>query len=238
MERKYKKTNTTTGEPKFDAADGCGAIPVTVKVITERQLTDTSAMSIPMPPAGMCLDIDAMEEDESGEDTTVMFTQPKAEDETSAGEPERVELVTSGELRISDGRAELVWHDCQVWGAVEEAVSFDTAMPEVVTLRRVNKTAVSMLLEAMGNTSEPELAFVLERGRRHICLYRAGRNISEIAVRAFRVENSLLRRGAMLLDFSVEIHGVRAEKTRMLIRMRKNEQTRRPSSAQVDTIGK
>lgn len=221
MERKYKKTNTTTGEPKFDAADGCGAIPVTVKVITERQLTDTSAMSIPMPPAGMCLDIDAMEEDE-----------------TSAGEPERVEFVTSGELRISDGRAELVWHDCQVWGAVEEAVSFDTAMPEVVTLRRVNKTAVSMLLEAMGNTSEPEIAFVLERGRRHICLYRAGRNISEIAVRAFRVENSLLRRGAMLLDFSVEIHGVRAEKTRMLIRMRKNEQTRRPSSAQVDTIGK
>ena len=61
---------------------------------------------------------------------------------------------------------------------------------------------------------------MLERGRRHIRVYDSGDGINELTVRTFRVENALLRRGVMLLDFTVEIHGARAEKTQMLIRIK------------------
>lgn len=219
-------------------ADGANVIPVTVKTVTERLLTDGEAFNnIPTPPPGMCLDLDAMEDDESGAEAPVLFT-PEEQTALEPQKPDRVELVTGGELRMSDGCVELMWRDCHAWGAVEESVSFDPEAPGIVTLRRRNRTALSMILEALGNKAEPELAFVLERGRWHISICRAPDGPAEIAVRTFRLENSLIGKGRMLLDFSVEIHGVRAEKTRMLIKIKREEHDTRPESAQNDTICK
>ena len=149
-------------------ADGANVIPVTVKTVTERLLTDGEAFNnIPTPPPGMCLDLDAMEDDESGAEAPVLFT-PEEQTALEPQKPDRVELVTGGELRMSDGCVELMWRDCHAWGAVEESVSFDPEAPGIVTLRRRNRTALSMILEALGNKAEPELAFVLERGRRTV----------------------------------------------------------------------
>ena len=114
----------------------------------------------------------------------------------------------------------LAWREFHGNGTSDQTVSFDPGMPEIVTFSRVTKSAMDVFFEMIGIKCGSEICLVLERGRRHISVYDSGDGINELAVRTFRVENALLRRGVMLLDFTVEIHGARAEKTQMLIRIK------------------
>lgn len=221
-----------------EKCDDDGAIPVTVKIMVERRLTDSSEVNIPTPPPGMCLDLDAMEDDESGEDAPVLFTRQDDDDDAcdTAGDG-RVELVTEAELRVGDV-TELTWHEPGTSGEVVESVSFDTSAPDVVTYRRINRNMASVLLAAITNRNEPQTVLVLERGRRHVSLCREVMGSTELTVRTFRLENSLLRRGTMLLDYSVEIHGVRVEKTRMVIKMHRSDVEKLSALSHRDTIFK
>lgn len=202
------------------------AIPVMVKVMTERHLIEADEVRIPTPPAGMCLDFDAMEDDESGEDAPVLFLpQNDEEEDEPEGEksPVRVELVTDGELRVGS-TVDLSWRECSGTGGavISESVSFDRSAPEIVTLKRKHANLSSAVLDLIVNMQSPPIVFVLERGRRHVCVCgKPGGGSTEFTVRTFRIENSLLRRGVMLLDYSVEIHGVRVEKTHMVIKIRR-----------------
>lgn len=101
------------------------------------------------------------------------------------------------------------------------SIAFDPADPATVSLGRQEVTPFAVVMEALSGKRQPELCLVLERGRRHICLLDTQGDLREVAVRTFKLENSLLRRGAMLLDYSVEIHGLRAERTRIQIKAKR-----------------
>lgn len=214
----------TAVQPSAEADNaGKKTLPVTVKIITKRTLADGSAFEIPDPPPGMCMDLDAMEDDESGTAGMVLITPEERTDGQSpkGSTPERVELVVRGELVQSEERVSLTWEEHHDSGMTEETISFDPAAPEVVTYLRSARSAMDILLEIMGAERRNEICFVLEPKKRHISVYKDGDETGELAVRTLRVENSLLRRGVMLLDYTVEIHGVRAEKTKMLIKIKK-----------------
>ncbi len=195
-------------------------IPVTIKLMTDRILTDGSEFEIPGPPPGMCIDFDVMEEDESGEAGIVLIApgEPPA-----VKEPEHEEMVVQGLLKQRDDCVLLTWKEYRGEGIIEAAISFDPAMPEVVTLCRATRSPMDLLLELIGADQRNEVCFVFEGGKRHISLYDSGDGVNELAVRTFRIKNSLLDRGAMMLDFAVEIHGMRAEKTKMLIKIRRDK---------------
>lgn len=216
---KDKKTHST---PAAAPGDDGKAVPVTIKIITERSLTDGAVFDVPEPPPGMCIDFDALAEDETGEAGMVLIApgEQKQSADTEEAKPEHTELVVQGELTRGEDRVTLAWREFHGNGTSDQTVSFDPGMPEIVTFSRVTKSAMDVFFEMIGIKCGSEICLVLERGRRHISVYDSGDGINELTVRTFRVENALLRRGVMLLDFSVEIHGARAEKTQMLIRIK------------------
>ena len=54
---KDKKTHST---PATAPGEDGKAVPVTIKIITERSLTDGAVFDVPEPPTGMCIDCDAL----------------------------------------------------------------------------------------------------------------------------------------------------------------------------------
>ena len=92
---KDKKTHST---PAAAPGDGEKTVPVTIKIITERSLTDGAVFDVPEPPPGMCIDFDALAEDETGEAGMVLIApgEQKRSSDTEEAKPEHTELVVQG----------------------------------------------------------------------------------------------------------------------------------------------
>jgi hypothetical protein len=88
----------------------------------------------------------------------------------------------------------------------ENEISFSKTDPELISFRR-------------GETEfqDPVTVF-LEEGKRHRCVSRgAGGERVEFTTRTEQIENRLLKSGKMVLEYSIEVCGVRVEYTNIKI---------------------
>lgn len=223
MDQKDEKRSAAYGG--IDISElGTDAMPILLKIKTERQFADMKApqaANVAAVPSGICLDYEAMEEDESGEDAPILFDASMGENAEAEPPHSQSELVTGGELKRDGDNIILSWREFDGWNMTVMSIVFDPADPATVSLGRQEVTPFAVVMEALSGKRQPEICLVLERGRRHICLLDTQGDLREVAVRTFKLENSLLRRGAMLLDYSVEIHGLRAERTRIQIKAKR-----------------
>lgn len=120
------------------------------------------------------------------------------------------ETVCDGTLAVEETRV------CLSYGPTDQIcveVSFTVDEPKLITLRRSSETM-------------PPMTLVLEEGVRHVCLCKNKNTTIEMMARAKRIENSFLKDGRVTLEYTVEVNGLRAEKTKMTISLMKNEQLR------------
>lgn len=104
------------------------------------------------------------------------------------------------------GRTVIVYNE-SLDGETEQSceISFDPALPELVTVCK----------SGMAN-----MVMTLEVGKRHGCLYRTPFMDFELRVRAMRVDNTVSEKGGRLrLDYALEIRGAAAHRTVMEIEL-------------------
>lgn len=113
-----------------------------------------------------------------------------------------LEIRTQGELtRDADGRISLSYDETELTGmeGSTTTVTFAESDPETVTMLRYGSVTTTL---------------VFEQEQRHICVYETPIMPFEICIYARRVENGLtMDGGSMLLDYLIEIHGAKAERT-------------------------
>lgn len=113
-----------------------------------------------------------------------------------------LEIRTQGELtRDADGRISLSYDETELTGmeGSTTTVTFAENAPETVTMLRYGSVTTTL---------------VFEQDQRHICVYETPIMPFEICIYARRVENGLtMDGGSMLLDYLIEIHGAKAERT-------------------------
>ena len=113
-----------------------------------------------------------------------------------------LEIRTQGELtRDADGRISLSYDETELTGmeGSTTTVTFAENAPETVTMLRYGSVTTTL---------------VFEQEQRHICVYETPIMPFEICIYARRVENGLtMDGGSMLLDYLIEIHGAKAERT-------------------------
>ena len=121
-------------------------------------------------------------------------------------EPERSSFFSEGALSETADRVEIVYEESVITGMEGSVTSigFSKSDPSVVTMFR----------KGIVNT-----AFVFEPLVRHICVYETPMGGFELCVHALAVRNALLSEGVLELDYLTELHGARAERCKMKIRI-------------------
>ena len=103
--------------------------------------------------------------------------------------------------RDEDGRISLSYDETELTGmeGSTTTVTFAEDDPGTVTMLRFGSVTTTL---------------VFEQERRHICVYETPIMPFEICIYARRVQNDLtMDGGSMLLDYLIEIHGAKAERT-------------------------
>ena len=115
-----------------------------------------------------------------------------------------IEMFSEGELYITDERVIIAYDESELTGmeGSHTQVRFERKTPELVTMMR--NGSVNTIL-------------VFEQGKRHICTYQTPYMPFEICVYTKQVNNNLLERGVIELDYIVEIRGAQAERTQFKI---------------------
>ena len=113
-----------------------------------------------------------------------------------------LEIRTQGTLtRSEDGRITLSYDETELTGmeGSTTSVCFSEQEPQTVTMLRYGSVTTTL---------------VFEQERRHICVYETPIMPFEICIYARRVQNDLTMDGGdMILDYLIEIHGAKAERT-------------------------
>ncbi len=112
--------------------------------------------------------------------------------------PEPTEMMMEGKLITGKTRVELLYEESELTG-MEGSVT-------VIGFDRGNPALVSMM-----RTGPVRTALTFEEGKRHFCLYNTPYSDFEVCVHTVHVENALLTKGYILLDYVIEIHGAQAE---------------------------
>ncbi|MBQ7301222.1 MAG: DUF1934 domain-containing protein [Clostridia bacterium] len=124
-----------------------------------------------------------------------------------------LEIRAQGTLtRTEDGRISLSYDETELTGmeGSTTTVTFSEADPATVTMLRYGSVTTTL---------------VFEQERRHICVYETPIMPFEICIYARRVENGLTMDGGdILLDYLIEIHGAKAERTRFELHVTPTEQ--------------
>ncbi len=133
-----------------------------------------------------------------------------------AGEPsdEPSEMLVEGRLVTTPSRVELIYEEGELSGMEGSVTS--------IGFDRTSSGLISMMRTGLVST-----AMVFEEGKRHLCLYQTPFSDFEICVRALRVENRLLQEGRIELDYLIEVHGAQAERCKMRIQTRRDEDPQR-----------
>ncbi len=123
-------------------------------------------------------------------------------DDESASDEEAIEVATEGVMNIDGKRIELVYEESEITGmqGSKTSVCFDSD----------NVGFVSMLRSGVVSTS-----LLFEKGKRHHCVYNTPIMPFEICVRTLKVENEILTKGTLKLDYIIEIRGNKAERTKL-----------------------
>ena len=112
-----------------------------------------------------------------------------------------LEMRSYGTLTKKDGRISLFYDETELTGmeGSTTTVSFAEDSPDVVTMLRYGSVST---------------ALVFEQGKRHICAYETRVMPFEICIQTRTVKNGLTMDGGRIdLDYLVEIHGAKAERT-------------------------
>ena len=114
---------------------------------------------------------------------------------------EPIVLNTEGVMNIDDKRVELVYEESEITGmeGSRTSVYFDIDNPGFVSMLRSGAISTSLLFE---------------KGKRHHCVYNTPIMPFEICVRTLKVENDILSKGMLRLDYIIEIRGAKAERTK------------------------
>ena len=114
---------------------------------------------------------------------------------------EPIVLNTEGVMNIDDKRVELVYEESEITGmeGSRTSVYFDIDTPGFVSMLRSGAISTSLLFE---------------KGKRHHCVYNTPIMPFEICVRTLKVENDILSKGTLKLDYIIEIRGAKAERTK------------------------
>lgn len=115
---------------------------------------------------------------------------------------ETIKFMTEGTLSCKNGKVALDYDDSELFEGEKTGVSivFEETMPGLVSMMRGGSVSTAM---------------VFESGKRHICVYTTPFMTFEVCINTTRVVNKLLSDGILELDYSIEVHGVSAERTRM-----------------------
>ncbi len=125
------------------------------------------------------------------------FGIPPAEEMPEAGNDSTV-TVSDGLMASRAGRVRLTYAEPS---GVRVGFSFDREEPGLLMMTRE------------GGSEQGVLMLVFEQGVRHICMNRVDGETFEITTFASRLENRLASSGTLALDYTVELHGVRVERT-------------------------
>ncbi len=115
---------------------------------------------------------------------------------------ETISFTTEGTLTSKTGKVTLSYDDSELFEGEQTGVSiiFYENTPGLVSMLRGGSVSTAM---------------VFESGKRHICVYKTPFMTFEVCINTTRVFNKLLSDGILELDYSIEVHGVSAEITRM-----------------------
>ena len=125
--------------------------------------------------------------------------------------PEPTELLLEGRLITGRDRVELVWEEGELSGmeGSTTVVGFDRANPGLVSMMRSGTVATAMMFE---------------NGKRHMSVYDTPFSSFELCVHTLTVENALLTEGFLGLEYLIEVHGAEAERCRMTISIKTQEE--------------
>ena len=129
----------------------------------------------------------------------------KAEDDDSDNFGDEIEMMTEAVLERKDGRISVTYKErTEGFENVKTSVSFMENDRNIITVSR-------------GGGGE---GFVIEKGKRNFSLYRTPYGIIEMCVYGKNVENNLtLDGGEIIMDYSVELKGMTAQRTRMKLKV-------------------
>ena len=133
------------------------------------------------------------------------------EDENTGELPEPSELLTEGRLVTSPTRVELVYDENELSGMEGSvtAIGFDRAHPDTVSMMRSGPVSTAM---------------IFEQGKRHHSVFDTPFSSFQVCTHTLHVENKLLTEGTLFLEYIVEIRGAQAERCKMNISVRNDEQ--------------
>lgn len=134
----------------------------------------------------------------------------------SDGEPERIEFATEGIISDDGKRIEISYDETELSGMAgsHTTLLFDKNSPGLITLIRTGVYTTSLVFNAAD--------------RRQRCMYDTGiLPPFELSVLTGKLENGLSYEGGrLLLDYVIEMHGVKTEYNSMLLEVR---EPRKPS---------
>ncbi len=128
---------------------------------------------------------------------------------TPFGQPENLTVTTEALYEERDGRVSLSYSEDALTGFENSRimVSFDKSAPGIITVMR----------GGMSNT-----VFVIEEGKRYLCVYETPIMPFEMCVRTYGAQNGMTREGGVItLDYAVELKGCTAQRTTMRIEARR-----------------
>ncbi len=129
----------------------------------------------------------------------------KADDDEDGGIGDGFEMMSEALFSQKDGRVSVTYSEGgEGFENVKTTVSFMENDRDIITVTR-------------GDGGE---GFVIEKGKRNFSLYRTPFGIIEMCVCGKNVENTLTEQGGeIILDYSVELKGMTAQKTKMKIKV-------------------
>lgn len=129
----------------------------------------------------------------------------KAEDDDDNNLGDEFEMMSEALYSRSEGRISVTYSEAgEGFENVKTTVSFMENDRNIITVTR-------------GDGGE---GFVIEKGKRNFSLYRTPFGIIEMCVWGKNVENTLTDKGGeIILDYSVELKGLTAQKTKMSIKV-------------------
>ena len=138
---------------------------------------------------------------EADEYVAAMFS-PAPNEEGSIDEPEHMEMFCDGRLRLTDDMFSLSYEESELTGmeGTSSQLSFMRSQPELVTMLRSGSVST---------------ALVFEPNQRHFCTYKTPYMPFEVCVHTLKIDNRLLPKGTLDLDYVIEIRGAQAERCRM-----------------------
>ncbi len=170
---------------------------------------------------GMCIDIDAVLNSEGEDDGMIFMSPPENADRGKRTSQSNTRLITEGELKVDDKSVVLTWMDDRGGdAAVIYSVSYLRDDPGLITWQQIQRTRMLAIMASLVGMRLPTLTLTLEQGRRYVCICGDVRDGFELTTITHKLDNSLLSRRRMLIDYTIGMKGAAVERTKILIKYR------------------